>query len=158
MNRTASVTRHIAAEPDAVFGLVIDIARQPQWQASILEVVERPASMRVGARWVLVIHMLGSTFRADRRALVVDGAARRFAYRCNPEGQRSFSLWTWSVEPERGGSRVRVEWELNPATLLDRLFYAPLILRVLPSQLRLSLAALERVLLAEDASISRATG
>lgn len=141
-----SCTRHVAAAPDAVFSIVTDIKRLPEWNAAIVEVVEQPERLESGAIWKVKVKALGSSWVSKSQASEIDSTARRFAYRSQTDdGNPSYTDWEWRIEPDGDGSKVTVTAEVSPQTfwrktLLSRM-RRPGLRRELPD----SLQALEAI-------------
>lgn len=129
MGRLGSYTGHVDASPDDVFAAVTDTSGLPEWNERIQRVVMEQSRSRV---------------------LEIDPVARRFRYRSNPEGDPDFSIWTWEIAPEAGGSQVRVSWDLNPQQLANRVFWGRVRARGLKKELPASLAALETFITARE--------
>ena len=61
MLRTDSVTAHVDASPEAVFDLVTDLQRLPEWNRGITEVVEAPSRLEQGVVWKVRVHAMGQS-------------------------------------------------------------------------------------------------
>jgi hypothetical protein len=143
-----SVTADVNAGPDEVFGLIVDVARLPEWNARLPRVVAPRGPLVEGSEWVVVQHGIGPGIRWSSRAQVIelDRVARRFGYRSGSDGPNpSFAVWTWTVTPIDAGSRVRVGWQLNPRTFWRRALGARLRHRQLRSEVGASLGLIERL-------------
>jgi uncharacterized protein YndB with AHSA1/START domain len=117
----STLTRRLAAEPDAVFDQVADPHRLPDWNAQIVRVLDAPATLEVGAQWVVEMSALGQSWASRSRVEDLDRAARRFVHRSQTDdGNPSCSVWTWTVDPVPGGSELTVSWELDPKTFWRR--------------------------------------
>jgi len=113
------------ASPDAVFGALTDIAHLPEWNDAIVKVVEPLRALEPGAEWVVKVRALGQSWNSRSRVTAVDPAQGRFSYRsCTDDGNPSYALWAWTVEPDPAGSRVAVTMELHPATFWRRVLLA----------------------------------
>jgi uncharacterized protein YndB with AHSA1/START domain len=62
MGRRESATTHIDASPEAVFSVVTDVSRLPEWNRAITEVIEAPASLEPGSEWRVRVHALGQSW------------------------------------------------------------------------------------------------
>ena len=81
------------------------------------------------------MNILGKRFHSRSVVLELDEARRRFVHRSKPvDDNPSTSVWTWEVEPDGTGSRITVGWELQPRTLLRKVFAAPMRSRQIPRQ------------------------
>lgn len=84
-------------------------------------------------------------FQSSSKVRVFDPNARLFVYRSTPEDNPSFSIWSWEVDPEGDGSRVRVKAELHPLSPAARWFFTYVRAFMLRRfELKRSLRALER--------------
>jgi uncharacterized protein YndB with AHSA1/START domain len=135
-------TVHIEAPADAVFAVITDIDRLPEWNGAIDHVVERPPVLAPGAEWVIEMHAMGSRWDSRSWVTEIDPAARRFEHRTqSDDGNPSYALWTWQVIPA-GGSEVTVTWEVHPLTFWRRTLLARIRRGFLAKEVRASLAAL----------------
>lgn len=140
-----SITDIVRAPAQDVFALVTDVDRLPEWNGVITKVVERPATLREGAEWVVELKSLGNSWQSRSRVLDLDPRARRFAYRSQTDdGNPSYGDWTWTITGEDGGSRVTVTWDLHPQTFWRRTLLARIRNRQLDGEVRASLRALAR--------------
>jgi uncharacterized protein YndB with AHSA1/START domain len=127
MDRKGSATRHAEAPADVVFAMVTDLAGLPAWNERITGVVEVPPRLEVGAEWVVSIKLPGKRFHSRSVVLELDKERHRFVHRSKPDdGNPSSTVWTWEVEPDGAGSRVTLNWDLQPVTPMRRLLAAPL--------------------------------
>jgi uncharacterized protein YndB with AHSA1/START domain len=138
-----SATAHVAAPPDDVFAVLTAVARLPEWNRGITEVVEAPDAMAPGAVWKVRIRALGQSWVSRSRVEALDAAARRFAYRSqSDDGNPSYADWEWLVVPEHDGARVTVAVDLNPRTFWRRHLLVKIRRRGLRREMVDSLAAL----------------
>lgn len=116
-DRRASASREIAAPAAAVFELIADPARQPEWDGN-----DNLAESRPGQR----VHAVGDVFvmtltkGEDRENHIVEfEEGRLIAWQPSKPGEQPFGqLWRWEVEELDGGEgtgRCRVthtyEWD-----------------------------------------------
>ena len=141
-------TGHVSASPGAVFELVTDIARLPEWNRCISTVVEAPASLPPGTEWVVKIRPPGLLpWNSRSRVEEYDPDGLRFAYRSqSDDGNPSYAVWTWALRPDGDGTLVTVDWEGNPKTFWRQRLFAPMRRRQLEHEVVASIAELERVL------------
>jgi hypothetical protein len=133
MTRRSSTSQVISASPDLAFAVLIDLDRLPEWNAIMTRVVDRPSTLASGAEWVVEFSAMGQTWRSGSRVEELDSAARVFAYRSGTDdGNPSYAIWRWRVEPAPGGARVMVSWDLHPETFWRKL----LLVRIRSRQLR----------------------
>jgi hypothetical protein len=147
MERRA-VTATVAAAPGAVFALVTDIDRLPEWNAIIQRVVERPDRLVPDAEWVVELSAMGRRWNSRSRAIEVRPDEGRFRYRSqSDDGNPSFGIWEWTVVAATGGASVTVTWDLYPKTFWRRVVLARLRDRMLRTrEVPASIEALQRVL------------
>src|SRR5688500_18623405 len=92
------VTSMAAAPPDAVFDLITDLDRLPEWIANMSAVVERPPALVPGVEWVVEFRAMGQKWRSRSRVETLDSERRVFAYRSGTDdGNPSFAMWQWRV-------------------------------------------------------------
>jgi uncharacterized protein YndB with AHSA1/START domain len=138
-------SRTIDADPGAVFDLITDVDRLPEWNGAIERVDQRPDALRVGAEWTVRMHPprmphWGSASRVTQ----LDSDERRFAYETrNTDGNPSTVTWAWRVEPVAdGGTNVTVQWHCVLRTFDRRHFAGPMRKRQLAREVPRSLGAL----------------
>jgi uncharacterized protein YndB with AHSA1/START domain len=139
---SASIT--LDGSPDAVFDLITDVNRLPEWNAAIGEVVDRPAALDTGAEWTIKMAppRMPTWFSVSRLA-ELDPASRRFAYTTrNADGNPSHVEWAWSVAERGDGAEVTVTWGCYLKTADRRLLAGPLRKRQLAREVPASLRAL----------------
>ena len=139
-----SASAIVTASPDAVFRTLTDIAGLPAWNAAMTSVIDEPATLEVGAEWVVEFHALGQRWRSRSTVEQLDVAGHRFAYRsATDDGNPSYAQWDWVVADDRTGSRVTVTWDLHPVTFWRRILLARIRARQLRrTEVPTSLAAL----------------
>ena len=143
----AEVTGQLEAAPDAVFALLTDVERLPEWNAHIEHIVEAPPALIEGAQWVVKMRAMGSTWDSRSTAQTIDTANRVFTHRTQTDdGNPSYALWTWNVKERPGGSEVSVRWDLHPETFWRRYLLAKIRFRQLHKEVRVSLASADRLL------------
>lgn len=147
MDRKGSVSRHVAAPADIVFGVVTDLKGLPAWNRRIARVFEVPPELVAGAEWVVEIRLMGASFNSRSTVLEIDERARRFVHRSKPDDDNpSSAVWTWEVEADGELSRVTAGWELRPLTTARRWLAAPVRARQIHrTEVPASLAALGTV-------------
>ena len=145
MSKRGSAEATAAASPDAVFALVTDLDRLPEWNTIMTGVVERPAELAPGAEWVVGFRAMGQSWNSRSRLEEIDRARRVFQYRSGTDDDNpSYTTWRWQVDPDGEGARVRLSWDLNPKTFWRRALIVHLRSRQLRSEVPASLAALTR--------------
>ena len=144
MTTTTSTSAVVAAHPDAVFGLLIDVDRLPEWNDIITRVLHRPAVVAPGAEWVVEMHAMGQTWPSRTRVEAIDRTDRRLVYRSGTDDANpSFTTWDWQVRADPHGSQVTVAWDLNPRTFWRRHLIVHLRRRALAREVPASIRALE---------------
>src|SRR5271169_3046542 len=118
----------VSATPDAVFSLITDIDRLPEWNDAIESVVDRPAELVTGAEWVVRMHPSRMmTWKSRSSVEEIDNDALRFAYRTrNEDGNPSYALWKWEIKPADSGADVTVNWDVYLKTLDRKLLAGPI--------------------------------
>jgi ribosome-associated toxin RatA of RatAB toxin-antitoxin module len=147
MNVTGRTSAVVPADPDAVFGTLIDIEQLPSWNPVMTAVIDRPERLQVGAEWVVEFHALGQTWHSRSTVDELDASGRRFAYRSRTDdGNPSEASWVWEVTEDPAGSRVTVTWTLHPVTFWRRVLLVRIRARQLTrTEVPASLAALASV-------------
>ena len=137
----------VAAAPDAVFRLITDVDRLPDWNRAIERVVEGAPGLTVGTEWVVKMHpSRGMSWQSRSRVEEIDVDDRRFLYRTwNADGNPSYADWKWEVVPFDSAAEVTVSWDVYLKTL-DRKFLAgPIRQRQLRREVAASLQALDKI-------------
>jgi len=139
---SGSVTEQVAADPSALFGLITDIGRLPEWNEHIHHVVEAPAELADGSEWVVQMRANGARWKSRSHLEELDAAGHRFAYVSRTDDSNpSRALWSWQLTPTGTGTEVTVRWELRPLTLFRQRLAAPLRHRQLKREVRASINA-----------------
>lgn len=144
---TGSVSAVLPVEATAAFLAITDLARLPEWNARMTQVLDLPDRLEPGAEWVVEFAVFGRRWKSRSRVESIDVGALRFAHRTQTDdGNPSFADWHWEVEPIQGGCRVTASWDLHPATLWRRALLARVRNRQLArTEVPASLAALADV-------------
>src|SRR5437016_4400730 len=104
-----------AASPSAVFSIVTDVSRLPEWNEAITDVVEAPEHLEAGSVWKVCLHALGQTWVSKSQVSVIDSVTGRFAYRSqSDDGNPSYVDWEWQVDGDPDGSIVTLTADINP--------------------------------------------
>ncbi|WP_331770137.1 SRPBCC family protein (plasmid) [Embleya sp. NBC_00888] len=146
---SGSFSAFVPAPADAVFALVTDVARLPEWNRAVTRVLEAPEVPAPGAEWVVVVKPDGwPSWPSRSRVLELDPQRGVFGYRAqSDDGNPSYADWRWHIVPEAGGARLTVTWELHPQTFWRKHLFARLRRRRLSkTEVPASVAALTRVL------------
>src|SRR5688500_10619720 len=100
MDFEISETAVVDASPDAIFDLITDIARLPEWNREIRTIHEQPAVLTPGAEWAVEIHAMGTHWPSRSTVVAIDRATGLFAYRSgSDDGNPSYGDWVWRVAP-----------------------------------------------------------
>ncbi len=136
----------VAAAPDAVFRLIIDVDRLPEWNGAIERVIERPLELAPGTEWVVKMHpSRGMTWQSRSRVEDIDTDTRRFMYRTwNADGNPSYTDWKWEVVSLDSDAQVTVSWDVYLKTLDRKLLAGPIRQRQLRKEVAASLLALDQ--------------
>ncbi|MGW9213734.1 SRPBCC family protein [Embleya sp. NPDC055664] len=146
---SGSATASFTATPRAVFDLVTDVRRLPEWNAAITKVLERPAILEPGAEWLVVVKPAGMpSWRSRSRLTAIDAVHGVFRHRsATDDGNPGYVEWNWQVVEEAAATRLTVEWTLHPRTFWRKRLFAPWRARVLRTrEVPDSLTALRRAL------------
>jgi len=144
-----SVTESVAADPDALFALITDINRLPEWNAHVHHIVEAPAELTDGSEWVIELRAMGSKWNSRARLQELDPVSRRFAHiSCSDDGNPSFAYWTWELTPTDAGTRITVSWELQPKTFWRKWLLARIRHRQLKNEVGESLRSAAAIVIA----------
>jgi hypothetical protein len=143
MHETAST--HIDAAPTAVFERVTNIARLPEWNDAITEVLELPGELVAGAVWKVRLHALGQSWVSKSTLIDFDETSRRFRHRSQTDdGNRSYADWDWSIQSDDAGARISVAVALYPATFWRKALLVHVRRPFLRREMRASLAVLAK--------------
>jgi uncharacterized protein YndB with AHSA1/START domain len=134
----------VGATPQAVFDLITDVDRLPEWNAAIEAVVERPQTLTEGAEWTVKMHPPRlPSWKSISRVEELDRGRYRFAYRTrNADGNPSYVRWAWEVVDDGGGADVTVTWDCCLKTFDRRFLAGPMRKRQLAREVPRSLAAM----------------
>jgi hypothetical protein len=134
---------HIDAPPPIVLARLSDIARLPEWNKAITEVLEQPDRLTPGSTWRVRLHALGQTWVSKSTLVELDEAAGRFRHRSRTDdGNPSYADWDWIVQPDGTGSEVTVNVALHPETFWRKHLLVYLRRPALRREMRASLSAL----------------
>ncbi len=137
------------ASSAAVFARVTDIARLPEWNRAIPEVLELPPQMTAGSVWKVRLHALGQSWVSKSTVVELDETGRRFRHRSQTDdGNASYADWEWEVTPEGTGATVRVTVDLHPLTFWREYLLVHVRRPALRREMRASLLALSKLMAA----------
>jgi uncharacterized protein YndB with AHSA1/START domain len=116
-----SASLHVDAPPTAVFELVADPARSPEWQTLLVDMGEisgRPGG--VGSSFVGYYRVAGRKLTVR---FVVTAAERPTLFQINGTTTGGWARWTTMLEPAGGGCTVSVKLEYElPGEIVGSLF------------------------------------
>ncbi len=136
----------VDAPADAVFSVITNIDRLPEWNDAIESIVERPLELTVGAEWTVAMHPNHMPSWQSRSCVeVIDRDAHRFAYRTvNADGNPSYAIWHWEVVPVDSAAIVTVRWDVFLKTIDRKVLAGPIRKRQLSKEVAGSLRAIEQ--------------
>jgi len=134
----------VEATPEAVFSVITDIERLPQWNVAIQRVIRHPPVLSLGAQWTVEMHpSRGMRWNSLSTVEEIDLQALRFSYRTvNADGNPSYTVWIWEIAPQNSTSIVSVSWDVYLKTLDRRLLAGPIRRRQLRREVAASLRAI----------------
>ncbi|HLY33835.1 MAG TPA: SRPBCC family protein [Jatrophihabitantaceae bacterium] len=134
----------IAAPADAVFAVLLDVERLPDWNTHVHHVIEHPGRpLTEGAEWVIEMRDMGTPWPSRAKATVVDATARRFEHTSHSDdGNPSYALWSWQVSPAADGCTLTVTWTGYPRSFWRRNLLARIRAPRLAREVQASLAGL----------------
>jgi uncharacterized protein YndB with AHSA1/START domain len=135
---------HLAAAPSAVFELLTDVDRLPEWNAAIEDVLDHPGSLEPGTEWTVRMHPPHApSWGSISTVRHIDRDQLHFAYETrNADGNPSRASWSWRVRAVGDGADVTVTWDCYLRTLDRRLLAGPIRKRQLAREVPRSLQAL----------------
>ena len=140
----------VDATPQAVFDLITDVDRLPEWNVAIETVLERPPELVEGVEWTIKMHPPRTPpWTSISRVEELDRGRLRFAYETrNGDGNPSYTKWAWEITRAGGGAEVTVTWDVYLKTVDRRFFGGPLRKRQLAREVPNSLTAMAGALVA----------
>ena len=134
----------VDATPQAVFDLITDVDRLPEWNVAIERVLERPPELAEGVEWTIKMHPPRTPpWTSISRVEELDRHRGRFAYETrNGDGNPSYTKWAWEITCAGGGAEVTVTWDVYLKTVDRRFFGGPLRKRQLAREVPNSLTAM----------------
>src|SRR5262249_44052962 len=146
-----SSTTQVDAAATLVFERLIDIARLPDRNHAITEVVDQASRLTPGAVWKVRLHALGQSWVSKSTLIELDEVQRRFRYRSQTDdGNRSYADWEWTVQTDGAGAQVMLSVELHPLTFWRKYLLVHIRRRALRNEMKASLAALSEIVSAGD--------
>ena len=138
-----SLSAHIDASPTVVLERLSDIARLPDWNRAITEVLEQPGELVPGSVWKVRLHALGQSWVSTSTLIELDETQGRFRYRSqSDDGNPSYADWEWTVVTDAAGAKVTVTVALHPATFWRKYLLVHLRRPALRKEMHASLIAL----------------
>lgn len=145
MEYTLRARALVPGDPGAVFDLITDLDRLPDWNLEVPGVLEAPPHLEVGSEWVVAIHAMGTRWHSRSTATEVDRDRGRFSYRSqSDDGNPSQAIWRWHIVDAAAddASEVTVEVDVRPRTFIRKWFLSRLRRRSLQAAIQASLEAL----------------
>ena len=138
--------------PQAVFDLITDVDRLPEWNAAIEAVVERPSTLAKGVEWTVKMHPPRvPSWKSVSRVEEFDRDKYRFAYETrNADGNPSYVKWAWEIAGADTGIEIAVTWDCYLETFDRRVLAGPLRKSQLAREVPNSLAAIAKVVNATE--------
>jgi uncharacterized protein YndB with AHSA1/START domain len=138
----------VGVTPEAIFDLITDVDRLPEWNVAIETVLERPPELAEGVEWTVRMHPPRTpTWTSISRVEELDRGRGRFAYETrNGDGNPSYTKWAWEITGAGGGAEVTVTWDVYLKTVDRRFFGGPLRKRQLAHEVPNSLTAMASAL------------
>jgi hypothetical protein len=142
-----SATAHVDATPAAVVERITDIARLPEWNNTIVEVVEEPVKLGAGAVWRVRLRAQGRSWVSKSTVLEFNHVEGRFRHRSKTDdGNPSFADWEWNAQPDDSGTTVTTTVDLHPVTFWRKHLLVHVRRPALRKEMQASLSALARCL------------
>jgi uncharacterized protein YndB with AHSA1/START domain len=134
----------VDAAPQAVFDLITDVDRLPEWNVAIERVLERPPELAEGVEWTIKMHPPRTlSWTSISRVEEIDRDRLRFAYETrNGDGNPSYTKWAWEITGAGGGAEVTVTWDVYLKTADRRYLGGPMRKRQLAREVPNSLTAM----------------
>ena len=134
----------VDAAAQAVFDLITDVARLPEWNAAIEAVVERQPTLAKGVEWTVKMHPPHvPSWKSVSRVEELDRDSYRFAYETrNADGNPSYVKWAWEIVSIDTGAEIAVSWDCYLETFDRRVLAGPLRKRQLAREVPSSLVAI----------------
>jgi hypothetical protein len=109
-----TVTIHINATPDAVYALVADVTRTPEFSPEIQRCtwLGGATGPEVGARFEAVNRVAGGRAWKNRPVVIAAVPGREFAF-SRTERLAGTLVWRYLLEPDRDGTRVTESYEVT---------------------------------------------
>jgi hypothetical protein len=138
-----SASAHIEATPAAVFERVTEVARLPEWNEAITEVLREPTQLVPGSVWKVRLHALGQAWVSRSTLVELDTLNYRFRHRSQTDDSNpSYADWEWLVKPDGTGARLYVTVSIHPKTFWRKALLVHLRRQSLRKEMRRSLATL----------------
>src|SRR5262249_17767182 len=143
-------SRQVDATPQAVFDLITDVDRLPEWNVAIERVLERPPELAEGVEWTIKMHPPRMPpWTSISRVEELNPHPLRFAYETRTgDGHPPYPKWAWEIAGGGGGAEVTVTWDVYLKTADRRYFGGPLRRRQLAREVPNSLNAMASAVLA----------
>ena len=117
---TDQVTRHIEASPAAIYALVSDVTRTPEYSPEVVRCtwIDGASGPVVGARFKAINHAGRVPDWPNKPVVTVADPDRTFAFERTEAGGGTIE-WRYTLEPEGAGTRVTESYTVvKPVNLL----------------------------------------
>jgi len=113
-----SAERIIAAPPEAIFDLITDASRHPEFDGSgSVKQVKPGAPTRIGAGSTFGMSMQAGIRYSMVNTVIEYDENRRIAWQTRPGGAVgrfvAGRIWRYELEPAEGGTLVRESWDIS---------------------------------------------
>jgi uncharacterized protein YndB with AHSA1/START domain len=103
-DRELRAEAEVAAPPAAVWSLLTNLSRMPEWSPELVRMVPlKPGGLRVG-QWYLGINRRKAAIWPTRNVVALLDPGRALAWDTTSSGAR----WIWELEPTGDGTATRV--------------------------------------------------
>jgi uncharacterized protein YndB with AHSA1/START domain len=147
-----SSSAQLEADAEAVFNLITDIDRLPEWNAAIEKVLATPHDLTPGAKWTVQMHPARLIrWKSVSTLDTIDKDRLIFSYRTvNADGNPSYTLWNWTLTAKGHTAEVLVKWDVFLQTWDRRAIAGPIRRRQLRQEVTASLQALAALTVRAD--------
>ena len=123
MKISGSEAISIAVEPHALWEMISDVTRTPEWSPDVIHSVWIDPGPAVGARFESVNRMPLIRRWRSRSTVIAADPGRRFAFAVGANPHDPNTTWTWDLEPTADGTTVRLSYEMHHEPLVVLIYY-----------------------------------
>jgi hypothetical protein len=113
----------IAADSDMVWRMISDVTRTHEWSPDVLQSTWIDAGPAVGARFDSLNRMPLVRRWRSRSTVTVCEPGRRFGFGTGGTPAHPNTSWTWDLEPDPAGVRVRLSYKMHREPLIVLIYY-----------------------------------